>query len=111
VGDARIVDQDVDQAERPLGGVEGARHGGAVAHVGRDRERPAAGERDALCDRVEPVGAAGDQHHRGAGLRQQLGEMRPDAARGAGDERHPSGEVEQVGCGHKHSRLAWQCEG
>ena len=63
------------------------RHRRTVAHVGLDRERPAAGSFDARFERSEPIGAAGHQHDRSAVFGQNLGETDTEPARRAGDER------------------------
>ena len=76
--------------------VERARHRRAVEHVGLDRHRPAAGLLDLGLDRREPVGAARHQCHRGAVRGQHLGEAGAEPARGAGHQRDPPGEIEQL---------------
>ncbi len=87
VHDAGVVDEDVDHAKLGLGAVEGARHRGAIEHVGRDRGGATARLLDARLDRSEPIAAARDQRDRGARIRQHLGKAHPEPARGAGDQR------------------------
>ena len=67
-----------------------------VGDVGGDRERPATGVAHQLGGLLEPVDPAGAEHHVGAGLGQRLRERDPEAAGGAGDDRHLVVEPEQV---------------
>ena len=100
VRDAGIVDQDGDGAESLFGGVEGARHGGAVGDVGFDRDGLAACCLDLFFERLQPVGAPRHQRDRGAIVGQRLGELRAEPARGAGHQRHAAFQVEHVGGFH-----------
>ena len=75
--DAGIVDQDGDGAECLLGRVEGARHGGAVEHVGLDRHRLAAVASILFLQILQPVGAPRHQRDRGAVLGQHARKARP----------------------------------
>ncbi len=90
MGDAGIVDEDGDGAERGFRRIERAPHRSAIEHVGFDRQRPAAGRRDLILERDDPVLAPRDQRDRRAVRRQHLGKAQPEPARGAGDEADPA---------------------
>ena len=77
---AGIVDQDGDGAESLLRGVESGCHRGAVAHIGLDRKRAAAGFFNARFEVREPVGAARHQHHHRAVLGEALGKAHAEPA-------------------------------
>ena len=64
---------------------------------------PASGCAHQVGGLLEPVDPAGAEHHVGAGLGERLREGHPEAARGAGHDRHPVVETEQVGHG-RHGR-------
>ena len=80
MGDSGIVHQDRDGAESLLGLVEGARHRGAVEHVGRDGDRAAAPRHDFVFERGEPLGAPRHQGDRGAVLGQHHGKAGAETA-------------------------------
>ncbi len=69
-----------------LGGIEGRRHRRAVAHVGLDGKRAAAGFFDPRLHVRKPIGAARHQHHRRAVLGQAFGKAHAKAARCAGHQ-------------------------
>ena len=98
--DAGIVDQDGDGAEGLLGGVEGARHGGAVGDVGLDGDGLAAFAFDLVLERLEPVGAPRHQRDRGAVVGERLGELHAQPAGRAGHQRHAALQVEHLGGFH-----------
>ena len=104
MGHAGIVDQDGDGAEILLGSIEGRRHRRAVAHVGLDRKRAAAGFFDARFEVRKPIGAARHQHHRGAVLGQAFGKAHAEAAGGAGHQCDFAVQIEDLACGHGRSR-------
>ena len=64
----------------------------AVGEVERGDGRGAAGGVDAVVDRFERAGGAGDQDDMRAGGGQRFGGRRADPAAGAGDERQLAGE-------------------
>ena len=90
---ARIVDHDVEAAERCDGPLGRASHLRLVAHIDRDRQRISAGFDDLLSGgedgagqlRMRLVGLSGDDNI-GAVARGAQRNGKPDAARCAGDE-------------------------
>ena len=98
--DTGIVDQDGDGAERLFGGIEGSDHGGAVGNVGFDGNGAAAGGLDRLLQVEQPVGPPRHQGDGGAVIGQRLGELRAQAAGGAGHQRHAAIEIKEVGGFH-----------
>ena len=100
--DAGVVDQDGDGAERLLGRVEGAVHGGAVEHVGLDGDGLAAGLLDLLLGRLQLVGAARHQRDRCAVRGEHLGEAQRQARRTRRSPARRGPEIEQFGGFHAH---------
>ena len=98
-GDAGIVDEDVERAERrhglghgrldrsPLRDVEPDRHGGAAALA--DLLADARGE-------IDPAGRGRDPR---PGARQDRGEVASETARGARHQRRFTGKIEEERCG------------
>ncbi|MCY1532766.1 hypothetical protein D9M68_680550 [compost metagenome] len=83
---ARVVDQHVDAAEGLDGGGGELFQIGALGHVGGDGDGFAAGLADLGDDLVEPVGAAGREHHLGAARGQVARRRFAQAAAGTGDD-------------------------
>src|SRR5579871_7034762 len=98
--DPGVVDQDGDGAECRLDGIESAVDGRAVKHIGLDRDGAAARRLDPRLHCGEPLAAARYEPDGGTVRRQHLREPRPQAARRAGHERDPAGEIEQFRCFH-----------
>ena len=91
-----------------LRGVKGRRHRRAVAHVGLDGKRAAAGFFDARFEVRKPIGAARHQHHRGAVLGQALGKAHAEAARGAGHQCDLAVQIEDFAHGRsRHPARDW----
>ena len=96
---ARVVDEDVDAAERCDGRGDRGLHRGLVADVAGDRQRLAAGLLDLRgrgVDRSRQLrirrGGLGRDRDVGAVARGAHGDREPDAARAAGDEQRLAGE-------------------
>ena len=91
-GEAGIVDQHVERAQRALD------LGGQSLAIGRDSE--VGGERMdrrmQFGERLEPVGAAGGDGHGGSGIREHERHTMAEARGCAGDERGATGEVEEI---------------
>jgi hypothetical protein len=100
LGDAGIVDQDGDGAEGLLGGVEGARHGGAVGHIGLDRNGAAARRLDRRLQFGKPFRSPRHQCDRRAVIRQRPGEVTPESARRTGHHRHAAFQAEHISSFH-----------
>ena len=105
-GDAGVVDQHVDRAERVLDGRDRALDARVVGDVERNARDPAAGICDLALQRGELVQLTGGEADRGAVLRQDPGEPLAEALRGAGDQRDAAGEVERIA----HSGLLRQMQ-
>ena len=103
--DAGIVDQNGDGAEGLLGGVEGARHGGAVGDVGFDGDGLAAFAFDLGFERRKPVGPPRHQRDRCAVIGQRLGELDAEPAGGAGYQRHAAFQAEHLGGFHAETLI------
>ncbi len=97
MGDAGIVDQDGDGAEGFFGGIEGARHGGAVGDVGCDGNGLAAVLFDFIFQRLKPLDAARHQRDGGAVVGQRARKLHAKAAGGAGDQRDAALQIEHGG--------------
>jgi len=95
-----IVDQDGDGAECRLDGVERAVNGGAVEHVGFDRDRPSARRLNPGFHLGEPIAAPRHQADRRTVCSQHPGETSPQAAGCAGHQRHLAAEVKYFGSFH-----------
>jgi hypothetical protein len=105
MGNPGIVDQDGDGAELRLDGVEGALDRVAVEDVGLHGDDAAARCLDPGRHPGEPIPASRHQSDGSAVGRQKLGETSPKAARRAGHQRHPSGDIEQFRCSHVDCRF------
>ena len=104
--DAGIVDQDGDGAERLLGLIEGARHGGAV-----ESRRPRWRRPCRRCLRSRPCSALSRSARRATSATaapfaaSTSAKRRPKPARRAGHQRDAALEVEQFGGFHAHPAL------
>ena len=95
--DAGIVDQDVDRAGLGLDAGHCSLNRVPVGHIeGRDVDG-VAGSPQLGRLRIELDGRAGVEHDRSTELGQALGKRPADAARRAGDQGKPAGEVEDRG--------------
>ena len=93
---AGVVDEDGDGAECRLHGIEAAADRVDVGDIGSDGERASARRLDPRPHRREPLLTARQHCDRGPVRGEHLGKARPQPGGGAGDERHPAGEVEQL---------------
>src|SRR5690606_19456302 len=96
--DARVGDDEVEPAELLVERADRARRLVGLRHVEPQRARSTAAAPDALGELLGDLDPAGGQHDLHPRLAELLRERRPDAARGAGDERgvvaersHPAG--------------------
>ena len=95
-GDAGIVDEQRDGAEDLLGGVEGGGDARGVRDVERDGVGLAALSSDLGDQGVEAVRRRAASTTRRAMRGEDLGEAPAESRRGAGDQRHLAGQVEQL---------------
>src|SRR5215208_8416925 len=87
VGDAGVVDEDVERPDRRLGRGKRPRDGALVGDVEIDRHRRfGAGSVELAPKGVEPLAAARADRDRGAAAREAAREMGAEPARRAGDE-------------------------
>ena len=105
VGDAGIVDDDIDGAERGLGAIERAGDLRGIRHVEGDRDGNAAMRRDLGGKRLQPVDATGGDGDLGAGARERQREVAAETGRCAGDERHLAVERERLIDRHDRRRV------
>ena len=85
---AGVVDQDVDLAEGGQRRVDQRLPGGIAGDIAGHAHRAAAGGHDGLGHRIGGLLLQVADHHRRAGLREQLGDAAADAGAAAGDDRH-----------------------
>ena len=83
---AGVVDHDVEASQLRDGALHGGRHLVGVGDVGGHDQRCAAGGFDVGFQVGEPIGAAGEERHRGALCGQRFRRCRADAAAGAGHQ-------------------------
>ena len=102
MGDAGIVDEDRDGAERRLDRVKRADHGGVIEHVCRDGDRAAARRLDAGLDRGDAIRASRHETDRRAVCGKHLGEAHAEPAGRAGHQRDTPGKVEYLRGFHLH---------
>ncbi len=78
-------------------------HCGAVGDVGFDGNRLAAFGLDVFFERLQAIRPARHQRDRGAVIGQRLGELRAQAAGGAGHQRHAAFQIEHIGGFHSQA--------
>ena len=104
---SRVVDEDVDRADRLLAAIEDRRDrielGEVCGHHGDGR----AVARETAADFFEPLGSARDEHQIGAGDSERLGEFDAETARGAGDDGVMTAKSEDV-LQRRHERIWYQ---
>ena len=96
-GVAGVVDEDVDRAEGRLRRRHTGAHTGEIGDVEHGGRRPPAGLHDRRCARLGPLGHEIVDRDRGPLGGEVAGDARADVLSGAGDERHPAGEIEEAG--------------
>ena len=93
--DARVVDEDVDRAERRSGAIHHRLDGSGLRYIGGDGNRAAALRLDLRHDGVRIRGALPVIHgNRGAGIGERRGDRGADAARCPRHQRYMAGQIE-----------------
>ncbi len=95
--DGRVVDADIQLAEAPDGSVDDAVRAILGADIGDQRRDPRRVE--VAAGLGQPLGVTVGCQDRRAGRREAFDHHPPDAARGAGDDDGPAGEIER----HAHA--------
>ena len=101
LGDAGVVDDDVEPLVRRHDGVDGGLGAGRVGHVAGVDRRHAAGGLDLVGNGLQLFDVPGEARDLGAGTPERERDRPANAARGAGHQRDLAGEIDlnaAIGC-------------